>query len=41
MQISLDIKQLKEDFKMGVRDLVIALIVVKCGGNPNMFFNKT
>ncbi len=34
-------KTAKRRFKMGVRDLVIALIVVKCGGNPNMFFNKT
>ena len=34
-------KKAKRRFKMEVRDLVIALIVVKCGGNPGMFFNKT
>lgn len=34
-------KTAKRRFKMEVRDLVIALIVVKCGGNPNVFFKKT
>lgn len=34
-------KTAKRRFKMGVRDLVIALIVIKCGGNPDVFFNKT
>jgi hypothetical protein len=34
-------KTAKRRFKMEIRDLVIALIVVKCGGNPDVFFNKT
>ncbi len=34
-------KTAKRRFKMEVRDLVIALIVVKCGGNPDVFFKKT
>lgn len=33
-------KTAKRRFKMEVRDLVISLIVVKCGGNPDIFFNK-
>ena len=31
-------KTAKRRFKMEVRDLVIALIVVKCGGNPDVYF---
>jgi hypothetical protein len=31
-------KTAKRRFKMEVRDLVIALIVVRCGGNPDGFF---
>jgi transposase len=27
--------------KMEIRDLIMAIIVVKCGGNPDVFFNKT
>ena len=34
-------KTAKRRFKMDVRDLIISLIVVKCGGNPDLFFNKT
>ena len=34
-------KTAKRRFKMEIRDLVIALIVVKCGGNPNLFFGGT
>lgn len=33
-------KTAKRRFKMEVRDLVISLIVVECGGNPDIFFNK-
>jgi hypothetical protein len=31
-------KTAKRRFKMEVRDLVIALIVIKCGGNPDVYF---
>jgi len=34
-------KTAKRRFKMEIRDLVISIIVVKCGGNPDIFFNKT
>jgi len=34
-------KTAKRRFKMETRDLVISIIVVKCGGNPDLFFNKT
>lgn len=34
-------KTAKRRFSMEVRNLVIALIVLKCGGNPDLFFNKT
>lgn len=34
-------KTAKRRFKMEIRDLVISIIVVKCGGNPDLFFNKT
>jgi len=34
-------KTAKRRFKMEIRDLIIALIVVKCGGNPDLFFGKT
>ena len=34
-------KTAKRKFKMEVRDLIIALIVIKCGGNPDVFFKKT
>lgn len=34
-------KTAKRRFKMEVRDLVIALIVLKCGGNPDVFYKKT
>ena len=34
-------KTAKRRFKMEIRDLVIAIIVVKCGGDPNLFFNNT
>lgn len=34
-------KTAKRRFKMGIRDLVIAIIVAKCGGNPDLFFNNT
>lgn len=34
-------KTAKRRFKMEIRDLIISLIVVKCGGNPDLFFNKT
>lgn len=34
-------KTAKRRFKMEIRDLVIAMIVIKCGGNPNLFFGKT
>lgn len=33
-------KTAKRRFKMEVRDLIISLIVVECGGNPDIFFNK-
>ena len=31
-------KTAKRRFSMEVRDLAIALIVVQCGGNPDLFF---
>lgn len=34
-------KTAKRRVKMEMRDLVISLIVVECGGNPNLFFNNT
>lgn len=34
-------KTAKRRFKMEVRNLVIAEIVIECGGNPDIFFNKT
>lgn len=34
-------KTAKRRIKMEIRDLIIAMIVVECGGNPDMFFNKT
>ena len=34
-------KTAKRRFKMEIRDLVISIIVVKCGGNPDLFFNNT
>jgi transposase len=34
-------KTAKRRFSMEVRNLVIALIVLKCGGNPDLFFNNT
>jgi len=34
-------KTAKRRFKMEIRDLVISLIVIKCGGNPDLFFNNT
>ena len=34
-------KTAKRRIKMEIRDLVMAIIVVKCGGNPDVFFNKT
>lgn len=34
-------KTAKRRFKMEIRDLTISMIVVKCGGDPDMFFNKT
>lgn len=34
-------KTAKRRFKMEIRDLIIALIVVKCGGNPDLFFGNT
>ena len=34
-------KTAKRKFKMEIRDLIIALIVVKCGGNPDLFFGNT
>lgn len=38
---NLGYKTAKRRFKMEIRDLVISLIVLKCGGNPDLFFNKT
>ena len=38
---SIGYKTAKRRFKMEVRDLIIPLIVVKCGGNPDVFFKKT
>ena len=34
-------KTAKRRFKMEIRDLIISIIVVKCGGNPDIFFNNT
>ena len=34
-------KTAKRRIKMEIRDLIMAIIVVKCGGNPDVFFNKT
>lgn len=34
-------KTAKRRFKMDIRNLVIAIIVTKCGGNPDLFFNNT
>ena len=34
-------KTAKRRFSLEVRDLVIAMIVVQCGGNPDVFFKKT
>jgi hypothetical protein len=34
-------KTAKRRVKMELRDLIIAMIVVQCGGNPDLFFNKT
>lgn len=33
-------KTAKRRFKMEIRNLIISLIVVECGGNPDIFFNK-
>lgn len=33
-------KTAKRRFKMEVRDLTIAMIVIECGGDPSIFFNK-
>lgn len=38
---NLGYKTAKRRFKMEIRDLVISIIVLKCGGNPDVFFNKT
>ena len=38
---NLGYKTAKRRFKMEIRDLTIAMIVVKCGGNPDILFNKT
>lgn len=38
---NLGYKTAKRRFKMEIRDLIISLIVLKCGGNPDLFFNKT
>lgn len=37
---SLGYKTAKRRFKMEMRDLVISLIVLECGGNPDIFFKK-
>jgi len=34
-------KTAKRRFKMEIRDLIISIIVVKCGGNPDIYFNNT
>lgn len=34
-------KTAKRRFKMEIRDLMISMIVLKCGGDPDIFFNKT
>lgn len=34
-------KTAKRRFSMEIRDLVISIIVLKCGGNPDLFFKKT
>ena len=37
----LEYKTAKRRFKMEIRNLIISIIVVKCGGNPDIFFNNT
>lgn len=38
---NLGYKTAKRRFKMEIRDLVVALVVAQCGGDPRLFFGKT
>ncbi|WP_418698793.1 IS4 family transposase [Bacteroides sp.] len=38
---NLGYKTAKRRFTMEVRNLIISMIVIECGGDPNLFFNKT